>query len=225
MSSRSPTPIAGLSEHALAAAVAHEVRRLLTPARGYAQIALGTPGLGQDACRSLKAVLHATDACEEAMRFLLGLDGSEGSCDAGEVVRSHFNADCQVELELDGDCSIPLSASALELVVSNLVANAKRATTNGSPISLTVRLRSTGNKSQVCVTVQDSGCGMDATGQRSVFTPFVSHSNGTGIGLALCLAIVESANGTISIESKPGRGTKVTMQFPLAESKSQRRAA
>jgi signal transduction histidine kinase len=66
------------------------------------------------------------------------------------------------------------------------------------------------------VTISDQGCGMDKTTLDRIFEPFFStKKRGTGLGLAIVKQIVEQHDGTISVESKPDKGTRFVIDLPL----------
>jgi signal transduction histidine kinase len=71
--------------------------------------------------------------------------------------------------------------------------------------------------------VSDSGIGMskeklaglfDVAGNKS--TPGTNHEQGTGLGLLICKEFVEKNNGTIEVESEPGKGTCFKLRLKLA---------
>jgi len=65
------------------------------------------------------------------------------------------------------------------------------------------------------IIIEDDGIGMTPETLARAFEPFyTTKAKGTGLGLAICRRIVESHGGTISLESKPGRGTCVTVELP-----------
>lgn len=69
-------------------------------------------------------------------------------------------------------------------------------------------------------TVTDDGCGMDAATQERAFDPFFStkpRGKSTGLGLALVRSIVQSVGGVMRITSELGRGTSITLDFPVPE--------
>ena len=67
----------------------------------------------------------------------------------------------------------------------------------------------------VVIEVADNGSGMDPETVERAFEPlFTTRSRGTGIGLAIVKKIVAEHNGQVSIESRPGEGTKISILLP-----------
>jgi signal transduction histidine kinase len=68
------------------------------------------------------------------------------------------------------------------------------------------------------VRLSDNGCGIDPADQPCVFEPFFTTKGpgkGTGLGLAIARNIVVEHGGSIRLESKPGQGTTVFVEFPV----------
>jgi PAS domain S-box-containing protein len=114
----------------------------------------------------------------------------------------------------------------LRQVFVNLIANAVDASPSESPVtvtteraSVTVGRLSNGGK-QVAgarVRVEDRGQGMDEETRQRIFEPFfTTKKKGTGLGLAIAKQIVEQHGGTIRVESRPGEGTRFTVELPLS---------
>ena len=108
---------------------------------------------------------------------------------------------------------VPADYSQVDQVVTNLLENAARHSTPGAPIEVTVAER----EAALVVTVADHGPGIPADRRDEVFEPFRSGGpgSGSGVGLAICRAIVEAHGGTISAGDAPGGGAAVRFSLPL----------
>ena len=70
--------------------------------------------------------------------------------------------------------------------------------------------------SRVNIEVADDGPGIPSEQLGKIFQPFfTSKKNGTGLGLATCKRIVANHDGFIRVQSKPGEGTRFTIDLPL----------
>jgi signal transduction histidine kinase len=110
--------------------------------------------------------------------------------------------------------------AGLRRLVGNLVSNAVHYTPRGG--SVAVRLQRT--DSALRLEVEDTGIGIPKDDLPRIFEEFFrsanarSHtSDGTGLGLSIVKAVAEQHGGTVSVESEPGRGTRVTVDLPLKE--------
>jgi PAS domain S-box-containing protein len=122
--------------------------------------------------------------------------------------------------------SVVMDRSRLEQIIMNLVVNARAAMPNGGRLTIethTVRGPASHPDSdgptrpQVCITVTDTGCGMDAETRRRAFEPFFTtkgRGKGSGLGLATVYGAVTDAGGTIDLWSQPGEGTRFTIYLP-----------
>ncbi|WP_269532401.1 PAS domain-containing sensor histidine kinase [Chitinimonas sp. BJYL2] len=96
----------------------------------------------------------------------------------------------------------------------NLLENALQATAPGDAIKLALSAR--GGDWQV--TLQDEGCGMDATVQDRLFEPFfTTRKEGTGLGLAIVRNLVSAYGGRIDVVSAPGEGATFTILLPARD--------
>ena len=104
---------------------------------------------------------------------------------------------------------VACGADTLFHVLSNLLSNANRYTSNGE-----IHIRAAEENRAVSVTIQDTGSGIEPALLPRVFQRGVS-DGGTGLGLSICKSAIESLGGKISITSETGRGTSVTFTLPL----------
>lgn len=105
----------------------------------------------------------------------------------------------------------------LEQVIINLITNACQALPDTSrAISLSSELDRDSGSVQLIVT--DEGIGMTPDEQRHIFDPFFTtkrDEGGTGLGLSICYTIIKDHEGTIKIETEPGKGTQITIALPV----------
>jgi signal transduction histidine kinase len=106
-------------------------------------------------------------------------------------------------------------------VWTNLLENAVRYSPEGTSVEVAVNHDS--EKAQIVF--QDHGVGISAADLPRVFDRFyrgdpsrTRATGGFGLGLAIAKALVEAYGGTISAESAPGRGTRMTVEFPFTNS-------
>jgi len=105
----------------------------------------------------------------------------------------------------------------IEQVIINLVQNACQALTEPHQ-SVTVRTRYNYEKSVVELVVRDEGCGIPEKDLKFITDPFFTTKGpkkGTGLGLSVSLKIVHDHNGTMDFSSIEGKGTTVTVSFPV----------
>ncbi|MEP6671117.1 MAG: ATP-binding protein [Chthoniobacter sp.] len=119
-----------------------------------------------------------------------------------------------VEVVTDLSAIPPLRGNAAELreMLTNLIFNAVDAMPQGGTIAL--RTRPVGPRIELAVT--DTGTGMSEEVRRRCLEPFFTTKGerGSGLGLSMVYGIVERHDGTVSIESTPGRGTTFVFTFP-----------
>ncbi len=102
------------------------------------------------------------------------------------------------------------NASMLADMLINLLFNANRHTQSGI---ISVKWKTENKKA--CLSVGDNGSGIPSELLPRVFERGVTDGTGTGLGLAIVKRVVELHGGEISIQSEVGKGTTVTLLFPL----------
>ena len=121
---------------------------------------------------------------------------------------------------VDENLSVSADKNMLSAILRNLISNAIKFTPRGGEISLYARR----NDQFVDIIIKDSGVGMDTKTQHSLFdlkTSSSSHGTdnetGTGLGMLITKEFVDSHGGQIAVDSKPGKGTAVTVSLPVAQ--------
>jgi signal transduction histidine kinase len=126
-----------------------------------------------------------------------------------------------IDIELDFDNNLTLFADPhmIETVLRNLVSNAIKFTPESGKI--TVWARQTENCTEVRVT--DTGVGISKEEVQHLFKLDSSvkrngtnNEDGTGLGLILCYEFIQKHNGTIAVESEPGKGSSFYFIIPNA---------
>jgi PAS domain S-box-containing protein len=119
-------------------------------------------------------------------------------------------------------------ANQLEMVILNLTVNARDAMPDGGQIVIATReeILSTGDGSRLkpgaytCLTVRDTGTGMDEATLRRAMEPFFTTKGpgkGTGLGLAMVHGVAAQSGGWFTLQSREGAGTTAELWLPVAE--------
>jgi signal transduction histidine kinase/pSer/pThr/pTyr-binding forkhead associated (FHA) protein len=114
--------------------------------------------------------------------------------------------------------SVPLDPDGMHQAIMNLIGNALDAVTpNEGHIRVSCHYDLV--KHDTIIKVTDNGSGIDQNSMANLFKLFHSSkgSKGTGLGLAVTKKIVEEHNGTITVQSEPGKGTSFTVTIPVRQ--------
>ena len=125
----------------------------------------------------------------------------------------------RLEAEIaEGMPHIPADKESLSRAILNLLDNAVKYS-GGRPL---VVLRVWARDARIYLQVEDEGIGISPAEQRRIFDKFYRSSKaleqnikGSGIGLPLVDHIIRAHGGKVSLESEPGRGTRVTIELPV----------
>jgi two-component system NtrC family sensor kinase len=128
----------------------------------------------------------------------------------------------EFDLQIDGELRVVMSAAELTQVLLNLVLNATAAvTSNGASGSGggRVAVRAGAVEGGVRIVVEDDGPGVDPGVRDRLFEPFITTKGvgeGTGLGLAVCRGLVESAGGEIGVDPSFSGGARFFVVLPAA---------
>jgi signal transduction histidine kinase len=203
--------------------VAHELKNPLTPIRfAIARLRREAP----DSLAETVDVLETeTKRLEEMARnfALFGRlpEGPRAPVDLGELVRaatrSVLPAETPVIVNVADDVPmVPGHVDALGRALTNVLLNAVEASAPGSPVEVSARRASLGERQMVEVSVRDRGVGIPQERLPRIWEPYFTHKpGGTGLGLAIVRQTLLAHDGAVSAESTTGAGTTIRLFLPV----------
>lgn len=209
----------------MAAGIAHEIRNPLASMSGSIQILREDLPLNPEQEQLMDIVLRESDRLNTTIRSFLEyarprrfeiarFDLRRVLQDAALLLRN--SADVReahsVEVDVPADpIWFEADEGQLRQIVWNLATNGLRAMPEGGRLVLGGRIEESG----VVLEVRDDGVGIPAADLEAMFQPFHgSFAKGSGLGLAIVHRIVTDYQGTIKVDSTPGRGTAVAVRLP-----------
>jgi two-component system sensor histidine kinase ChvG len=222
-----------IAESRLAANLVHELKNPLAAIRAAGE-ALQKPEMDGERRAQLGRVLERSSArlgglateYLELARADARLPGEQREpVDLAELVRgvcAAFRDDARfsgVELQVQAPQAVVVVgiSGRLESVIANLIENAATASLPRGRVE--VAIEADGDAARI--TIADSGPGIGEDVLPRLFERFVTtrgQSGGSGLGLALCRAILEAHAGSLAAENRSGGGARFVAKLPLAES-------
>jgi len=226
----------------MAAGMAHDFNNILTSMVANAELMADAIPEGRDAGkRELRQLKAASRRGAGMVRNLLGFS-QRGMLSLNPVplpalvqkrlprIERMLDESIRVEFTAEEDLpAIRADEGAVERVLMNLVSNARDAMPAGGRLNISVHrghldqahLRQTGwgdPGEYVCLSVADTGMGMDDHALSQVFEPFFSLKDageGAGLGMSLVYGLMKQHRGFIDVQSRLGEGTLARAYFPI----------
>lgn len=228
---------AALAKGQFLAMMSHELRTPLTALLGFAEVGLEPECSDGQRLECLRTVSRSGQHLLGVINDVLDYSKIEAGlmpiarerCDLVELLRgiggvftaagASKGVAVAVGLEPGGATEITTDPQRLRQVLMNLTGNAVKFTETGS---VTVSLRADAARSEVRISVADTGPGMSLETISRIFTPFKQGSSatsrthgGTGLGLSISRKLASLLGGTIDVESVPGAGSTFWLRLPM----------
>jgi CheY-like chemotaxis protein len=226
----------------LAAGVAHDINNILTVIQGHAGLLLNITPPGADSFRSLKQISAASERAASFVRQLLTFSRKQifrsKILDLNTVLQNLGNMLPQMlgeDISLETRCQpnlphIEADTGMIEQIIMNLAVNSRDAMPKGGKLLIATSAIEIGAAYTrqhpearpgwfVCLTVTDTGSGMDHKVLQRLFEPFFTTKDvgkGTGLGLATIYGIVKQHQGWIEVQSEMGVGSTFKVFLPVA---------
>ena len=225
----------------LAGGIAHDFNNLLFAIMGNIEIGRELSGEAQDNClkRSLNICMEAKELIQ---RFLAMAESDRTSMQKGSVAnliqgvissRLRKSEQIQYQIQFGGGLSPAVFArDQMFQVLEHLFSNAEQAMPEGGAILVSVENleekdgQITGESPlpygrYLKIRIADTGVGIAPEIMDRIFDPYFTtrrqpSSKGRGLGLSTVYSIIKRHQGDISVESRPGEGTAVTLYLPAA---------
>jgi signal transduction histidine kinase/ActR/RegA family two-component response regulator len=220
--------------------VAHNVNNTLTGILGRAQLILRNSNDPAKVEAGLELIIKSAEdgahiirriqdfARQRPSREFETIGVAELLKDACEMTRPRWETRSEfapIRFALHADCKAQVKGDPVELreVLVNMIYNAVDAMPSGGE----VRVSTQENRDRVVIHITDTGTGMGPDVKQRLFDPFFTTKGkaGTGMGLAVSFGIIRRHEGSIEVDSEPGRGTtfkislpKVTQETPETQS-------
>jgi len=223
----------------LAGGIAHHFNNIMTVVTGYGSMLQKSLRKDDPLRGYVDRIVSASERAAQLTKKLLDLSGQmiikPRLTELNDTVRraerllprcASENVDVKLELT-DKELPVSLDIFRFEEVLASLVSNACEAMPEGGKLTIStgyVNIGHNGNGGEIGIcarlSVADTGEGMDKKITIKALEPFYTTKGvgrHIGLGLSIAYAIIKQHNGSMTIESKPGKGTTVNLYFPVVQ--------
>lgn len=227
----------------LAGGIAHDFNNILTGVMGFSEICLVDIPRDADIRSKLESIISLSHKGADLVKQLLifsnkmVMEFKTVNMNAFLAETAHFFkriVEESIEIRLDLHDHLPLvscDTNQFTQVMMNLILNARDAM-HGKGV-ITIRTdrcvmdelvpgakTQTGRRLGVCISVSDTGTGIDEQHLHTIFDPFFTTKEvgkGTGLGLSIVYTVVQAHGGTVKVSSRKGEGTMFTISLPVPQ--------
>jgi PAS domain S-box-containing protein len=233
----------------LAGGIAHDFNNILYSIIGYTELALDDTEKGTQLHDNLQELLIAAQRARDLVKQILTFSRQADQTlkplkvqlvvrEVLKLIRSSLPSTIEITQNISNTCGLVMAdATQIHQVALNLLTNAYQALEHeGGKLDVTLKevdLDVDDLKdptmlagSYVCLTVADTGAGIDEYEMDRIFEPYFStkeKDKGTGLGLAMVHGIVKSYGGNIRVYSEPGKGSAFHIYLPVIQTQVERK--
>ncbi|MBT5970787.1 PAS domain-containing protein, partial [Desulfobacula sp.] len=231
----------------LAGGIAHDFNNILFPVIGHAEMILMDIPDDSPFKESLNQIHTSALRAKNLVKQILTFSRQESSelmlmkmqpiiKETLKLIRSTIPTTIEINQDITPDCGvIKADPTQIHQIVMNLATNAYHAMEEtGGELKVSLKRMELGTidlidpnmepGSYACLTVADTGVGMDKKLTDKMFDPFFTTKEigkGTGMGLSVVHGIVTAMGGAIQVYSEPGKGTQFYVYFPIEKNSSE----
>ena len=229
----------------LAGGIAHDFNNILFPVFGYTQMLLEDAPEEGPLRHGLNQIMAGAERARDLVQQILTVSRRQEQVtrplqphliikEVLNLTRSSLPATIKISQDIDPQSGMIMAdPTQIHQIAMNLITNAFQAMADsGGELSITlkpVELKPSELKpveqnplgmtprAYICLTVKDTGPGMDKDVQERIFDPYFTtkeKGRGTGLGLSIVNGIVQSHGGQIQVFSEPGKGTEFNVFIP-----------
>ena len=227
----------------LAGGIAHDFNNILFPIVGHTEMLLEDVPEDSPYRDSLNSIYMSALRAKNLVKQILTFSRQEKNelklmkiqpiiKEALKLIRSSIPATIEIKQNIPSDCgAVNADPTQIHQIVMNLTTNAYHAMEEaGGELSVSLKEVEFGEHDIIapdmipgtyaCMTVADTGKGMDKALMEKIFDPFFTTKKlgtGTGMGLSVVHGIVISMDGIIRVDSEPGKGSQFHIYFPVSK--------
>ena len=222
----------------LAATIAHEINNPLAGVLNYIRLIIKQLSRNnisheklEDISRYLKIMESETARCGDIVKDLLAFARRTKITMESNRIEDIINKTLNLisheleikELQLKTNITpnlpkVKCDFKQIQQVFLNLMYNASEAMPNGGTLSITAT-KANGAQALLEIAISDTGCGISEKDMEHIFEPFFTtkeEGKGVGLGLSVVYGIISRHNGTIAVESEPGKGSTFKVRLPCS---------
>ena len=220
--------------------VAHDFNNILTIILGHASLLAmehRNPNRVMEISGTIsEAARRGSEIVQQLLAFARKSEGHVAPTDLNRFIRTNLSAlkkklPPRMKLMFEPTKGLPnilADAGQLERILVNLITNSIDAMSTGGHIILSTKLVAAAelpdllpelaSENYACLTVTDTGKGIDSTAREHVFEPFFTtkeRGHGTGLGLPVVYGLMQAHHGYVDVKSEIGQGTAISLFFPV----------